>query len=91
MGSDMGISTPTNESTSDERHDVIKRRGLSVRVPRLPYQRYTKSKGYYNRSNDILFTLYPTLHKLNVGVIGVDREVRVELSNQNSWWRVLNL
>ena len=63
MGSDTRISTPTNGSTSDERHDVIKRMGLSVRVHRLPYQRYTKSKGHYRRSNDILFTPYSTLHK----------------------------
>ena len=63
MGSDTRISTPTNGSTGDERHDVIKRMGLSVRVHRLPYQRYTKSKGHYRRSNDILFTPYSTLHK----------------------------
>ena len=38
MRSDMRISTPTNGSTSDKRHDVIKRRGLSVRYTGL----YTK-------------------------------------------------
>ena len=72
--SDTRISTPTNGSTGDERHDVIKGTGLNVKVHGLPYQRYTKSRGHYSRSNDILFTPYPTLHKLNVGIIGVDRE-----------------
>ena len=75
MRSDMRISTPTIRSTGDERHDVIKGRGLSIRVHWLPYQRYTKSRGHYSRSNDILFTPYPTLHKLNVGIIRVDKEV----------------
>ena len=68
MGSDMRINSPTNGSTGDERHDVIKGRGLNVRVHGLSYQRYS-------RSNDILFTPYPTLHKLNVGIIEVDREI----------------
>ena len=75
MRGDTRISTPTNGSTGDEKHDVTKVRRLYVRVHKLLYQRYTKSRGYYLRSNDILFTPYPTLHKLNVGVIRVDREV----------------
>ena len=75
MGSDTRISTPTNGSTGDERHNVIKRKGLSVWVHRLPYQRYTKSSGHYRRSNNILFTPYPTPHILSVGIIEVDREV----------------
>ena len=79
MRSDTRISTLTNGSTGDERHDVIEWRGLSVRVHGLPYQRYTKSKGHYSKSNNISFTSYPTLHKLNVGIIGMDREVRIEL------------
>ena len=79
MRSDTRISTLTNGSTGDERHDVIKWRGLSVRVHGLPYQRYTKSKGHYRKSNNISFTSYPTLYKLNVGIIGMDREVRIEL------------
>ena len=91
MGSDMRINSPTDGSTGNERHDVIKGKGLSVRVYGLPYQRYTKSRGHYSRSNDILFTPYPTLHKLNVGIIRVNREVRIELSNQRSWRRMLNL
>ena len=57
------ISTLTNGSTGDKGHDVIKRRRLCVRVHKLLYQRYTKSRGHYSRSNDILFTPYPTLHK----------------------------
>ena len=75
MGCDTRISTPTNGSTSDERHDVIKRRGLNVWVHNLLYQRYTKSRGHYNKSNDILFTPYPTPHILSVGIIEVDKEV----------------
>ena len=91
MGSDMRISIPTNGSTGDERHDVIKKRGLSVWVHGLLYQRYTKSRGHYRRSNDILFTPYPTPHILSVGIIGVDREVRIELSNQSIWKRMFDL
>ena len=75
MRSDTRNSTPTNGSTSDEWHNVVKGRDLNVRVQGLLYQRYTKSRGHYIRSNDILFTPYRTLHKLNVGIIGVDREV----------------
>ena len=37
----------------------------------------------------IYFTLYPNVHKLSVGIIGVDREVRVELSNQGSRRRMI--
>ena len=91
MGCDMRISTPTNGSIGDERHDVIKRRGLNVRVHSLLYQRYTKSRGHYSRSNDTLFTPYLTPHILSVGIIGVDREVRIELSNQSRQTRMLNL
>ena len=91
IGSDMRISSPTNGSTGNERHDVIKGKGLNVRVYELPYQSYTKSRGHYSRSNDILFIPYLTLHKLNVGIIGVDKEVRVELFNQSNWRRMHNL
>ena len=42
-------------------------------------------------SDDILFTPYPTLHKLNVGIIGVDREVQIELSDQGSQRRMVNV
>ena len=67
MRGDTRISTPTNGSIGDERHDVIKVRGLCVRVH--------KKQMHYSRGNDILLIPYPTLHKLNVGIIGVDREV----------------
>ena len=58
MKGDTRISTPLNGSTSDVRHNVIKGRGFSVWVHELLYQRYTKSKGHYRKSNDILFTPY---------------------------------
>ena len=41
-------------------------------------------------SNGVLFSLYSTLH-LSVGIIGVDREVRVELSDQGSRRRMVNI
>ena len=78
------ISTPTNGSTSMKRHDVIERRNLCVRIHRLLYQRYTKSRSHYLKGNDKLFTLYPSLHIVNVRTIGVDREVWIKLSNQSS-------
>jgi len=49
MGSDMRIISPTNGSTGDERHDIIKGRGFNVRVHGMSYQRYSMSY-------DILFT-----------------------------------
>ena len=91
IGCDMRISTPTNGSTSDERHNVIKRRGFCVWVHGLLYQRYSKSRGHYSRSNDIFFTPYPTPHILSVGIIRVDKEVRIEISNQGSRRRMLDL
>ena len=89
MRGDMRISTPLNGNTSDVRHNIIKRRDLSERVHGLLYQKYTKSSGYYRRCNDILFTPYPTYHILDVGIIRVDREVRIELSNQGSRRRMI--
>ena len=85
------ISTPLNGSTSEIWHNVINRRGIIIRVHRLLHLRHPKSRGHYWRSNDILFTLYPTLHKLSVGIIGVDREVQVELSNQSSQRRMIDI
>ena len=58
-------------------------------INRMLDLRHPKSRGHYHRSNGILFTPYPTLHKLSVGIIGVDREVQVELSNQGSWRRMV--
>ena len=89
MRGDTRISTLLNGSTSDVRHNVIERRNLGVRIDRLLYQRYMKSRSHYLRSKDILFTPYPTRHILDVGIIEVDREVQVELSNQNSRKRMI--
>ena len=89
MKGGMRISTPLNGSTNDVRHNVIERRDLGVRIDRLLYQRYMKSRGHYLRSNDILFTHYSTRHILDIRIIRVDREVRVELSNQNRQRRMI--
>ena len=89
MGGDPRIDTPSNGTTGELGHNIIKQRGLSVRIHRLPYQRYTKSRDHYLGCNDILFTPYPTPHKLSVGIIGMDRKVRIELSNQGSKRRML--
>ena len=91
MRSDPRISTPLNGSTNDVRHNVIERRDLGVRIDRLMNQRYPKSKGHYRRSNDVLFTPYPTLYKLSVRVNGVNREIRLELFDQGSWRRRVNV
>ena len=91
MSNDTRIGTPSNGSIGDVRHNLIKGRDLGVRRDWLPYQRYTKSKGHYLRCNDILFTLYPTYHILSVGIIRVDKDVRIELSNQDSRKGVLNV
>ena len=48
------------------------------------YLRHSKNRGHYHTSNGILFTPYPTLHKLSVRISGMNREVRVELSDQSS-------
>ena len=91
MRSDPRINTPLNGSTSQIWHNVIKWRRLIIRIDRMLDFRHLKSRGHYIRSNDILFTPYPTLHKLSVGIIGVDREVRVELSDQGSRRRMVNI
>ena len=89
MGGDTRISTPTIGSTGEIRHNVIKRRGLRIRVHRLSYQRYTKSRGHYRRSNDIYSIPYPTHHILSVGIIKVDREIWIELFYQGSWMKMI--
>ena len=48
-----------------------------------------KSISHYRRSNGVIITPYPTSHK-SVGIIGVDREVRVELFDQGSQRRMIN-
>ena len=85
------INTPTNGSTGDEGHDIIKMWRFWVSIHKLLYQRYIKSRGHYHRSNNILFTPYPNLHIVNVGNVEVDREVRIELSNQSSQRGMLNI
>ena len=52
--------------------------------------RHPKSIGHYQKSNGVIFTPYPTSHQ-SVGIIGVDREVQGELSNQGSWRRMINI
>ena len=69
------ISAPTNGSTNKKRHNVVKRRKLCVRIHRLLYQKNTKSRSHYLTSNNKLFTLYPSFHIVNIGIIEVDREI----------------
>ena len=85
------ISTTTNGSTSKKRHNVVNGRKLYVRIHRLLYQRYPKSKSHCLKGNDKLFALYLSLHIVNVGIIGVNREVWIKLSNQSSRKRMLNI
>ena len=77
MRSAPRISTPLNGSTSQIWHNVIEWRRLIIWIDRMLYLRHPKSRGHYRRSNGILFTPYPTLHKLSVEIIGVNREVQV--------------
>ena len=89
--SDSRISTPLDRRPSKIWHDVIKGRRLIVRIDRMLDLRHPKSRGHYRRSNGVLFTLYPTFHTLSVGIIGVDRELRVELFDQGSRRRMVNI
>ena len=75
MSGNPRISTLTNGSTSKKRHNVVNGRKICVRIHRLLYQRYIKSRSHYLMGNDKLFTPYPSLHIMNVGIIGVNREV----------------
>ena len=84
------IRTPLDRRSSKIWHDVIQGRRLIVRINRILDHRHPKSRGHYWRSNGVLFTPYPTLH-LSVGIIGVDREVRVELFDQGSRRRMVNI
>ena len=87
---DPRIRTPLDRSTSNKWHNVIKGRRLIVRIDRMLDQRYPKSSSHYRRSNGVLITLYLTFHK-SVGIIGVDREVRIKLFDQDSWRRMINI
>ena len=75
MSSNPRISTPTNGSIDEKRYNVINGREICLRIHRLLYQRYIKNCSHYLTGNDKLFTPYPSLHKVNIGVIGVNREV----------------
>ena len=84
MNSNPRISTPTNASTGEKWRDVINWRNFYVRIHKLLYQKYFESYSHHLSGNDKLFTSYPSLYKVNIGVIGVSREVWVKLSNQGS-------
>ena len=87
---DLRIRTLLDRRSSKIWHDVVKGRRLIIRINRMVDHRHSKSRGHYHRSNGILFPPYPTLH-LSVGIIGVDREVWVELSDQGSRKRIINI
>ena len=78
---DLRIRTPLDRRPSDVRHDVVQGRRLIIKVDRMLDHWHPKSISHYRRSNGVLFTSYPTLN-LSVGIIDVNRKVRVELSNQ---------
>ena len=57
-------------------------------IKRAPKDRNPKSLSHHPRGNGELNISYPTPNK-GVGIIGVGREVREELSNQGSWgWMI---
>ena len=87
---DPRIRTPLDRSPSKIWHDVIKRRRLIVKINRMLDLKHPKSRGHYHGSNGVLFTPYPTSHK-SVGIIGVDKEVQVELSDQGNWRGMRNV
>ena len=90
MRGDPRIRTALDRSPNKISHDVIKGKRLIVRIDRMLDHRHPKSRGHYRRSYGVLFTSYPTFHQ-SVGIIGVDKEVRVELSNQGSQRRMINI
>ena len=85
---DPRIRTPLDIRPSDIRHDVVQGRRLIIRVDRMLDHWHLKGISHYRRGNGVLYTPYLTPHK-SVGIIGVDREVRIELSDQGSqrWMR----
>ena len=89
--SDLRINTPLDRRPNKIWHNIIKGRRLIVRIDRMLDLKHPKSKGHYRRSNGVLFTPNPTLHVLSFGIIGVDRKVQVELSDQGSWRRMINI
>ena len=81
--SDLRIRTPLDRRPNDIRHDVVQGSRLIIRVDRMLDHWHPKSSSHYRRSNGVLIISYPTSHK-SVGIIGVDREVGIELSDQGS-------
>ena len=80
---DPRIRTPLDRRPSDIRHDVIQGRRLIIWVGRIMDHWYPKGINHYRRGNGVPYTPYLNPHE-SVGIIGVDKEVRIELSNQGS-------
>ena len=80
---DLRIRTPLDRRPSDIRHDVVQGRRLIIRVDKMLDHWHPKSSNHYRRSNGVLITPYPTSHK-SVRIIGMDKEVQIELSDQGS-------
>ena len=87
---DPRIKTPLDRRPSDIRHDVIQGRRLIIWVDRITDHWYSKGISHYQRGNCVPYTQYPTPYE-SVGIIGVDKNVRIELSNQGSWRRIRNV
>ena len=85
---DSRMKTPLDRRLSDVRHDVIQGRRLIIRVDKMLDHWHPKGISHYRRGNGVPYTPYPTPHE-SVGIIGVDKEVRIELSDQGSqrWMR----
>ena len=85
---DSRIRTLLDRRPSDIRHDVIQGRRLIIRVDKVLDHWYPKGISHYRRGNGVPYTPYPTPHE-SVGIIGLDKEVRIELSDQGSrrWMR----
>ena len=90
MRGDLRVRTPLDISTSNKWHNVIKGRRLIVWINRMLDHWHPKSSSHYWRSNGVLITPYLTSHK-SVGIIGVDKEVQVELLDQGSQKRMINI
>ena len=87
---DLRIRTPLDRCTSNKWHNFIKGRRLIKWINRILDQWHLKSNSHYWRSKGVLITPYPTTHK-SVGIIEVDREVRVEVFDQGSRRRMINI
>ena len=80
---DSRIRTLLDRRPSDIRHDVIQGRRLIIRVDKVLDHWYPKGINHYRRGNGVPYTPYLNPHE-SVGIIGVDKEVRIELSDQGS-------